>query len=171
MGDNIVLIGFMGSGKTSIGIKLSYRLRRTVLDVDKQIERKENLTISEIFKMKGEKYFRKLETQCLEELVHTCRGQIISAGGGTPLKAENRELLRQLGKVIYLKITPETCYERVKDDKGRPLLLVEDPLATIRGMLQERNPVYEEAADVILETEGKEFEEILDIIVHETGME
>lgn len=164
MKDNIILIGFMGCGKSSVGIKLSYCLKRTIIDTDKWIEKKQRVTISEIFATKGEAAFRQMETDCLKELIETANRQVISVGGGLPMKEENHQLLRQLGKVIYLKITPEAIYERLKGDTTRPLLQVEDPMARIRELLSYRGPIYEKCADVIIEVSDKSFEEILEQI-------
>ncbi len=161
MKDNIILIGFMGCGKTSVGIRLSYQRRQTMIDTDKWIEKKQKMSISEIFETYGEETFRRMETQCLEELIKTADKQIISVGGGLPMREENHALLKELGKVFYLKVTPETVYERLKDDTTRPLLQVEDPMGRIRALMQQRGPVYESCADVILEVSDKSFDEIV----------
>ena len=161
MKDNIILIGFMGCGKSSVGIKLSYRLKRTIIDTDKWIEKKQQTTVSEIFAREGEAAFRQMETDCLKELIETAKGQIISVGGGLPMKEENHELLKKLGRVSYLKITPEAVYERLKGDTTRPLLQVEDPMQRIRELLAYRGPVYEKCADVIIEVSDKSFDEII----------
>lgn len=164
MKDNIILIGFMGSGKTSVGIRLSYRLKRTIIDTDKWIERRQGMSVSEIFDAQGEKAFRDMETECLKELLRTVDGQIISVGGGLPMREENHGLLKKLGRVFYLSAAPETIYERVKSDTTRPLLQVADPMERIRTLLKQRAPVYEACADVILEVSDKTFDEILDQI-------
>ncbi len=161
---NIVLIGFMGSGKSSIGIRLSYRMRRSVEDTDKLIERRQGREISEIFEQDGEAYFRELETRMLEELIGKLQYYIISVGGGTPVKEENRKLLKELGTVIYLKASPEVIYERVKNDRSRPLLQCENPLERIRSLMEERREAYESCADVILDTDHMTMDEILDAI-------
>lgn len=159
--DNIILIGFMGSGKTSVGIRLSYGMKRTLLDTDKWIEQRQKMSVSEIFAQKGEAAFRQMETDCIKELLVTVKGQIISVGGGLPMKQENRELLRQLGTVYYLQVTPEAVYERLKRDTTRPLLQVADPKARIRELLAERAPIYESCADCVIDVTGKEFDEIM----------
>lgn len=158
---NVILIGFMGSGKTTVGLRLSYRLRRTVIDTDKEIERDEKRTISAIFTTEGESFFRDLETSCLKKLIAGSNNQIISVGGGLPVREENRRLLRELGQVFYLRAKAETIYERLKGDTTRPLLQGEDPLTKIRTLLQERDPYYREAADVVITVDDKSFEEIL----------
>lgn len=164
MKNNIILIGFMGCGKSSVGIKLSYRLKKTIIDTDKWIEKKQGMTISDIFKTKGEAAFRRMETDCLKELLETEDNRIVSVGGGLPMKEENHELLKKLGRVVYLKITPQAVYERLKDDTTRPLLQVEDPMKRIRELLALRGPVYEKCADMVIEVSDKNFEEILDLI-------
>lgn len=160
---NIILIGFMGCGKTSVGIKLSYRLKRTFLDTDKQIERRQGRSISEIFATDGEPAFRQMETDCLKELIADDGSsmQIFSTGGGTPVKEENRRLLKQLGLVIYLKVSPDVVYERLKTDTTRPLLQTENPRARIEELLMARKDAYESAADVIIEVDDKSLEEIV----------
>lgn len=162
--ENVILIGFMGCGKTTVGFRLSYRLRRTVIDTDKEIEKEEQRTISDIFAADGEAYFRDRETACLRKLAGSAYNQIISVGGGLPLREENRELLHELGQVFYLRATGETIYERVKEDTTRPLLRGGDPLTKIRTLLEERDPYYMAAADVVVTVDGKSFSEILDEI-------
>lgn len=162
---NIILIGFMGSGKTTTGISLSYKLQCTLLDTDKMIEKQEGRSISEIFAAEGEDYFREKETMLLEKLKRgTCR-QIYSVGGGTPLREENRRLLGELGTVIYLKASPETVYERLKGDVTRPLLQRDDPMKRIRTLLAEREDLYRAAADIVVCVDGKKPAQVVEEIV------
>ena len=142
--DNIILIGFMGCGKTSVGIKLSYRLKQTFLDTDKQIEKKQGRSIREIFASDGEAAFRQMETECIKELLAGTGNskQIFSTGGGTPVKEENRELLKRLGTVVYLKVSPEVVYERLKGDTSRPLLQTDNPKGRIEELLGSRKEAY-----------------------------
>lgn len=168
-GQNLVLIGFMGSGKTSVGLKLSYRMRMPVEDTDKLIERREGRSINEIFADDGEEYFRQLETELLEELKVKSRGRIFSVGGGTPIRPENRALLKQLGTVIYLRVQPETVYERLKNDTSRPLLQCDEPLQRIRELLDYRKEAYEACADIVIDVDEMDMENILKVIVKETG--
>lgn len=162
--DNIILIGFMGSGKTTTGISLSYRLQCTLSDTDKMIEKREGRSISEIFAAEGEDYFREKETELLRKLGEEKARQIFSVGGGTPLRAENRKLLSGLGTVIYLKVSPKTVYERLKGDTTRPLLQGEDPMERIRTLLGEREEIYTEAADIVVTADGKKPAQIVDEI-------
>lgn len=164
---NLILIGFMGSGKTSVGIKLSYRLQQTFLDTDKQIERKAGKSISQIFAEDGENAFRQMETECLRELLtkNDTEKQIFSVGGGTPVREENRELLKCLGTVVYLKATPAVIYERLKGDTTRPLLQAENPKARIEELMAAREEAYLSAADIVLAVDGKSPEEIVEELV------
>lgn len=167
MKKNIVLIGFMGSGKTTVGLRLSYRLRMPVEDTDKLIERREGKKISDIFAGEGEEYFRQKETQMLEEISERKYNRIISVGGGTPVRQENRPLLKKCGIVVYLRIKPETVYERLKNDTTRPLLQCEDPLARIRELMDARKTAYEECADIIVDVDDKRMEDILQYLTAE----
>lgn len=162
---NIILIGFMGCGKTTVGIKLSYRLRRAMEDTDKLIEKEEGRTISEIFQTDGEAFFRELETKCLKKLIPTAKNMIISVGGGLPVREENHALLKELGMVVYLRANAETIYERTKHDTSRPLLQGDDPQGKIRTLLNAREAIYENAADVVVDVDQKDFDTILDEII------
>lgn len=153
--DNIILIGFMGSGKTTVGICLSYKMKRTFSDMDKMIERREGMSVSEIFAVRGEDYFRERETALLRDLKKEHSGGIFSAGGGTPLRAENRKLLSALGTVVWLKVSAETVYQRLEDDTTRPLLQGADPMGKIKALLREREELYAAAADLAVTTDKK----------------
>ncbi len=153
-GGSVVLIGFMGSGKSTMGIRLSYQLRYALEDTDKLIEARAGKSISEIFAQEGEEAFRQMETELLEKLAKKKGQRIYSVGGGTPVRAVNRPLLKKLGTVVYLRARPETVYERLKDDTARPLLQGQDPLGKIRRMMAEREEAYTETADVVLDVDG-----------------
>lgn len=153
--DNIILIGFMGSGKTTVGISLSYKVQRAFSDMDKMIEKREGMSISEIFATQGEDYFREKETELLRELKKEREGRIYSAGGGTPLRAENRKLLGELGTVVWLKASAETVFERLKSDTTRPLLRGADPMEKIKTLLKEREELYADAADIVVTVDKK----------------
>lgn len=161
MAGNIILIGFMGSGKSTMGVMLSYKQRKPFLDTDKLIEKQEKRSIADIFAAEGEEYFRRLETELLKKMLGENSGHIISVGGGTPLREENRKLLHQLGRVIYLRVSAETVYRRLKGDDTRPLLRGDDPMGKIRTLLAERESLYEDAADAVVAGDGKEPKEVL----------
>ena len=165
MKKNIVLIGFMVSGKTTVGIRLSYRLRKSIEDTDKLIEKRQKRSIREIFEKDGEAYFRELETLLLREAVEKQKNQIISVGGGTPVREENRELLKKLGTVVYFRAKPETIYERVKHDTARPLLQCENPLERITELLELRKEAYESCADIIVDVDGLSMSQVVENVV------
>lgn len=158
---NLILIGYMGCGKSTIGMKSARAFEFRFLDTDELIEKKEGCFISTLFAEKGEDYFRNLETQTLKELLQEPKGMVIATGGGLPMRKENAEILKKLGTVIYLKCSVETLLTRLSGDTKRPLLAGENLEEKISAMLTLRGPVYESVADVILETNGKSFYEII----------
>ena len=162
---HVILIGFMGSGKSTVGFRLSYKLKKCLIDTDKLIEEREKMSISEMFAAKGESYFRQKETECLNSLFHELGSRVISLGGGTPIREENREIIKKLGKVIYLQASGDTIYQRVKHDTSRPLLQCENPKEKIEALLAERNPIYESVADIIIHVDGKEMKDVVQEIV------
>lgn len=157
---HIVLIGFMGSGKSTMGKLVANKLGWTFVDTDHYIEKKEGRTISAIFTDDGEDYFRSLETEVLKELLESEEKKVLALGGGTPLREENRALLKDAGYVIFLKVTPKEAYERLKDDTERPLLQVPNPQEKIKELLDFRNPIYESAADYVLLEENKTLDDV-----------
>lgn len=159
---NVILIGFMGCGKTTVGLRLSYKLRMPVEDTDKLIEQREDRKISQIFAEDGEAYFRRLETELLEGIQDRNYARILSVGGGTPVNPVNRKLLKSCGKVVYLRIKPESVYERLKNDKNRPLLQCEDPLLRIRELMEARREAYEQSADIIIDVDGLTMDEVVE---------
>ena len=168
---NIILEGFMGSGKTTVSEILSDKLDLELLDTDQAIEEAEGRTINEIFAEDGEEAFRGMETDLLDMVVSEhLNGMVVSLGGGLPLREENRELLKKAGKVIYLRTQPETVYERLQGDDTRPLLRTEDPLGRIKELLDDRSERYELAADIIIDTDGKKAADIADEIIAAIGL-
>ncbi|MCR5155780.1 MAG: shikimate dehydrogenase [Butyrivibrio sp.] len=168
---NIILEGFMGSGKTTVSQLLSQKLDLDLMDTDEAIETTEGRSISSIFEEDGEEAFRKMETELVETIVRDhWRDMVISLGGGLPLREENRSLLKEAGKVIYLKASPETVYERVKGDTTRPLLQCDDPLSKIKELQAARSDLYDAAADMVIDTDGKSPEEITEEILNGLGI-
>ncbi|MCM1306993.1 MAG: shikimate kinase [Butyrivibrio sp.] len=158
--NNLILIGFMGSGKSSLGRYISGKGYRLV-DTDGYIEDKLGRAVSDIFGVEGEEYFRELETKTLEELLEEGAGDcVIAVGGGLPLRERNRELMHRLGTVIYLRAKPSTLEFRLSGDKRRPLLQEGKLRERIDGLMSERKDIYEAAADIIIDTDGFTFEEI-----------
>lgn len=162
---NIVLIGFMGCGKSTVGKVLAKRLLLPVEDTDKLIEAREGRTISDIFSKEGEGYFRDLETGLLQEISAESKVRILSVGGGTPVRPENRGLIKQCGMVIYLRVRPETVYGRVKHDAKRPLLQCDDPLGKIRELMASREDAYSECADNIIDVDEMSVEMVVEEIL------
>ena len=158
---NLILVGFMGTGKSTIGRHLSKALGYPLIDTDARIMAQQKRPIPQIFEDDGEAYFRDLETETLQTLRdEQCHKRIIAAGGGVTLRPENRQLLRDLGFVVWLVAQPETILERTSRNKDRPLLQTKDPAKTIRLMLAERDPFYRESAHLVLETSNLDFAEI-----------
>ena len=157
--NSIVLIGFMGAGKTSLGKAVSKLLQVPFLDTDELIVQSEGMSVNDIFARKGEEYFRSLETKTIRELGHREGGFVLSVGGGLPLREENRPLLRKAGKVVYLKAGLDTLARRLSNDTKRPLLhrtpgTLEEKIARILAV---REPYYLEAADIVFINDHKPF--------------
>lgn len=148
---NIVLIGFMGTGKSSLGKRLAQTLGWPLIDTDVLTEKKAGRTIAEIFASEGEQAFRDLETGILKSLGETFH-TVISTGGGVILRKENRELLSGLGLVIWLHAAEEAIFERVSRNKKRPLLHTPNPRQTLHDLLEKRTSLYAEVADVRVDT-------------------
>lgn len=158
---NIVLIGFMGSGKTSVGTKLARIIDYEFMDTDFVIEQNYGTSISHIFSEKGEDAFRDMETQLLMRIAKTIRKTVIATGGGLPLRKINSDLLKKAGHVIFLKSSVETTLSRLKDDTSRPLLSGDNVSEKIECMINERLPIYQAVADDIVETDNFSFYEII----------
>ncbi len=161
MKDNIVLIGFMGSGKTTIGEKLALSMEYDFIDTDQYIEVLTGKSINDIFSSEGEVAFRRLETKCLTEFKQSLHHCVLATGGGMPLKEENAALLREIGMVIFLKTSKEVTYARLKQDTTRPLLQGENPKKKIEDLLTKRMPFYEKVADVVVSTDDCSFDSII----------
>ncbi len=159
MTENIILVGFMGTGKSTIGRSLSKTLSYPVIDTDQLIEEQQGRSIPEIFEEEGEDAFRDMETALLRSLL-TQSGHIISTGGGIIIREENRQLLRKMGYVIWLVASPEEIHNRTSRNNNRPLLNNEDPAGTIRKLLETRIPLYKECAHLAIETNQLNFDEI-----------
>jgi len=150
-----VLIGFMGCGKTTVGRKLQDLLGYPFLDTDQLIEARTGKTIPEIFARDGEAAFRDLETRVLDELAaQTTARQIIATGGGIVIRPANRELLRNLGCVVWLRAPVATILQRVSRNHDRPLLQTADQRASVETLLAERMPLYQATSHLEIETHG-----------------
>lgn len=152
---NIILIGFMGSGKSTISDYLSTMFAMKTIEMDQIIAEREGMSISDIFAVYGEEYFRNLETNLLIEL-QSMRNVVVSCGGGTPLRERNVAEMKKNGRVVLLTASPETIYKRVKDSHDRPLLEQNKNVTYISELMEKRREKYEAAADVRIETDGKD---------------
>ncbi len=161
---NIVLVGFMGTGKTSVGRRLASQLRMRYVDTDDIIERDSGRRISNIFSEDGEPAFRDLESEAVRK-ASKLYNHVISTGGGAVLREANMEALKRSGIIFCLTATPDEIYRRVRHQTHRPLLQTPDALAKIRSMLAERHPYYAEA-DYMVRTTGRPFREIIGYIKH-----
>lgn len=163
---NIFLIGFMGSGKSTVASALANGYGMEVIEMDELIVQREGMSIPDIFEKKGEEYFRSAETNLLIE-IQAQESKVVSCGGGVVLREQNVEEMKKSGRIVLLTAKPETILERVKDDDNRPLLRGNKNVEFIRNMMEKRRPKYEAAADVIIETDGKSAEEICKEILNE----
>jgi shikimate kinase len=149
--DNVFLVGMMGAGKTTVGRLVARRLKRDFYDSDLEIERRCGVRVALIFEIEGEPGFRAREAQVIAEL--TARERVVLAtGGGAVLAAASRRLLAERGSVIYLHGRPADLRERVRHDRSRPLLATADPLKKLEELYAQRDPLYREIADLVLET-------------------
>ncbi len=153
MATSLVLIGMMGSGKTTVSKAISALSHYEVLDVDLMIEVQESKSISDIFAISGEVAFRNMESTMLKFLLNEQVPRIISTGGGAILDVKNRQILKQLGRVYWLRVSADTVYARLKNDTSRPLLQHDDSLSRISRLIEVRYPLYESIADMVMDVD------------------
>jgi len=149
--NNIFLIGPMGAGKTTIGRHLATLLHKQFVDVDHEIEKRTGVTIHVIFEIEGEVGFRQRESTLVAELSRD-QDIVLATGGGAVLLEENRKVLKERGTVVYLQADIETLVERTRRDRNRPLLQTDNPRGKIEELLRQREPIYREVADVVVDT-------------------
>jgi shikimate kinase len=151
---HIFLVGPMGVGKTTVGKQLAGLLDRPFIDVDSEIESRCGADIQWIFDMEGEEGFRAREAKVLKDIVSSNKVAVIATGGGAVLMPANREILRSNGQVVYLSVSKEQLYERMRKDKNRPLLQVDDREQVIDQLIEVRDPLYREVADKVFVADG-----------------
>ncbi len=162
---HIVLVGMMGSGKTTVGRMLASRLHRDLLDTDALIEVREGRSVRELFSSNGEDSFRAIEAEVLVESLANPKGAVIAAAGGVVLRRENREALHASGaRVVWLRADPVVLAERVKGGGHRPLLDA-DPEGMLRRMHEDREPLYREVADLIITVDGRSVNEVVEAVL------
>ena len=154
MSKNIILVGLMGAGKSTIGRNLARQLGKEFYDSDRVIEQRTGVDIATIFEIEGEQGFRDREEQVISDL---CRMDniVLATGGGSILREVNRNNMKKYGHVIYLCTTAEMLYSRIRYDKSRPLMQTKSPLDTLKKLLKDREPFYMEVADTVITT-GKQ---------------
>lgn len=152
MGDgNVYLVGMMGAGKTTVGRALAPRLGLGFVDTDRILVERTGVPIVTIFEIEGEEGFRRREAAVLAELSALGR-RVVATGGGMVLSEANRDLMRATGTVVYLRARAEALWQRMRHDTTRPLLATPDPRATIAELLEKREPLYRQAAHLIVDT-------------------
>ena len=161
---NIVLIGFMGTGKSTVSDCLHSMFGMKVVEMDQVIAEREQMSIPGIFAAYGEEYFRGLETRLLVEM-QSRKNTVVSCGGGAALRERNVAEMKKNGKVVLLTASPETVYERVKDDGGRPLLEGRKDVKGISELMEQRRAKYEAAADIVINTDNKTARQVCEELV------
>ena len=166
--NNIYLVGLMGSGKTTIGRSLAKRLGIDFMDSDREIELRTGVSIPTVFEIEGEEGFRKREAQVIADLSRLSRC-VVATGGGVVLRPENRVNLRASGFVIYLNVPPLTLWERTRNDRNRPLLKVSDPLQRLKDLFTQRDSLYREVANLVVDGSRINAQGILQLLIKEIG--
>lgn len=161
---SIALVGMPGSGKSTVGRHVAKRLQVDFVDADHAIEQRLGESIRSFFEREGEPAFRDLEQQVVAELLASHRG-VIATGGGTVLRPANRQALKSGATVVYLRSHPDDLYRRLRRDTQRPLLQVEDPMARLRALHAERDPLYREVAHFTVDTGRPSIAALVNMIV------
>jgi shikimate kinase len=156
---NVILTGFMGVGKTSVGTRLAHDLGYTFVDTDTLIEADQQKTITAIFAEKGEPYFREVEARIIGDVMQR-QDLVVSTGGGAVIRESNREAFKNAGFVVCLTARPEVIFERIRHETHRPLLQIADPLAKIRELLESRAEFYAKA-DAVIDTSEKSIDDVI----------
>ena len=151
---NLILVGMMGSGKTTMGRALAKHLGKVFVDSDEEIQKRTGVTIPHIFDIEGETGFRQRETAAIRDLVER-DNMVLATGGGAVLAEQSRELMRQNGIVVYLKANVHDLWQRTRHDRNRPLLQTADPYAKLTELFQQRDPLYLQVADIVMQS-GKQ---------------
>lgn len=162
---SIALVGLPGSGKTTIGKLLARRLGLEFVDSDHVIEERVGCPIRAFWEQQGEQAFRDIEEATLRDLTAQARGIVLATGGGSVLREANREHLRAATRVVYLRSSPEQVFNRVRQNRNRPLLQVDDPLERLRALHAQREPLYRETAHIVVDTARPSLQVLVNMIV------
>ena len=165
---NIVLIGFMGCGKSTLGSRLAYKLKYSFVDSDRRIEDEMKMSINEIFEKYGEQYFREVEKDVIRKMSKIDK-QVIATGGGVIKDCENVEELKKKGIIVYLEATPEHIYSNLKNDNSRPLLQGGDKLQIITDLLKQREGLYNKCADIVINVNDSTINDTVDNMIKKLG--
>lgn len=166
---NVVLVGMMGAGKTTVGKCLARQLGKTFIDSDDEIQRRTGVSIPHIFEVEGEEGFRRRESCVIHDLLQ--RNDIILAtGGGAVIKSENRGEIRKNGMVVYLKGSVHELWQRTRHDRNRPLLQTADPRAKLQELLNQRDPLYTEVADLVVITGKQGVQTLVSELIKKLGL-
>lgn len=167
--ENIFLVGPMGAGKSTIGRKLAQTIKAEFIDSDREIENRTGVKIPLIFELEGEEGFRSREKNIIDELSQR-HPVVLATGGGAILDEDNRRVLSERGNVIYLQTSVEQSLQRTHRDQNRPLLQTEDPEKKLRELLEIRDPLYRETADVVVNTDGRTVPSVCNEILKKLGL-
>jgi shikimate kinase len=168
MAPHVILVGISGAGKSTVGALVAEKLGRVFMDLDREIEKREQATVSELFAEKGEPYFRTKERELTEELSRM-GNMILAPGGGWITNTDVVALLRPPGRIIYLKVKPETAMKRIGDERGtRPLLMRPDPLGELKRLLKQREPMFIKA-DHVIDTEKLKAQQVVEQVMKLAG--
>ncbi len=166
---NISIIGFMGSGKSTIGRIIAKKLDLLFIDLDNIIELSEESLISDIFDRKGEEYFRDIESRVVRKIYNN-NNCVFACGGGVVHRRENMELIRGSSRVVYLETSPDTAFKRLKGASNRPLIKTEDPEKKISDLIKGRRPLYEKYSDINFNTDNTGPGKAADMIIKKLGL-
>lgn len=161
---SIFLIGFMGAGKSTIARALQRELGFPLIEMDERIVKEQGMSINDIFAQYGEDHFRDIESQLIVDIGKE-EPSIVSCGGGVVVRPQNTQNMKEIGRIVFLKSTPETIYERVKNSTDRPILNGHMNVEYIAELMEKRRALYEAAADITIQTDGKTREQICEEII------
>lgn len=161
---SIFLIGFMGAGKSTIARALQRKLGFPLIEMDERIVKEQGMSINDIFAQYGEDHFRDIESQLIVDIGKE-EPSIVSCGGGVVVRPQNTQNMKEIGRIVFLKAAPETIYERVKNSTDRPILNGHMNVEYIAELMEKRRALYEAAADITIQTDGKTREQICEEII------